>query len=129
MLDPQPRRMQLGTLRAAVLLAALLAFAWQSFVTQTHVHPAPHVHSLTSIDKAEQALHSKTGEPSRDQPANCPICQEIAHAGLYLLPAQVEFDMPPPAIAWVAVIPPLAAPVRLGSHIWRSRAPPHQLQV
>jgi len=112
----------------AVLLAALLAFTWQSFVTQTHVHPAPH-HALTAPGKAEHAVYAGTGEPSPDQPANCPICQEIAHAGLYLLPVPVALDMPAPATAWVAVGPALAPQARPSSHAWRSRAPPHPLQA
>ncbi|MEP9357722.1 hypothetical protein [Sphingomonas sp. KR3-1] len=122
-----------GKLRArwaAVLLTALLAFCWQSFVTQTHLHFEPAAYGAAVSGQASPAaVRSDTGKNSSDTPATCPICQEIAHGGLYLLPTPVALTPPEPAAAWQAVAASLVDAVRKPSHAWRSRAPPIQLQA
>jgi hypothetical protein len=115
---------------AFVLFAALLAFTWQSFVTQTHRHPGLGGYSASlarTLDGTSKL--GKDGRSSSDSPANCPICQEIAHAGDYLLPTAVAFGAPEPAMSWFVVVRSLTASPRQRSHAWQSRAPPHPLQA
>jgi Na+/H+-translocating membrane pyrophosphatase len=113
----------------AVVLASLLAFSWQSFVTQTHVHFDPGASSTAAAGKAGGGAHEKAGRSSSDIPANCPICQEIAHAGHYFLPTPVAFLGPYSVAVWIVVTPSLALTLRQRSHTWNSRAPPRQLQA
>jgi len=114
---------------AAVLLAALLAFCWQSFVTQTHLHFEPSTYGALVTGQGSPVAQADTGKNSSDTPATCPICQEIAHGGLYLLPTPAALTPPEPAAAWQAVVAPPARAVNTPSHAWRSRAPPIQLQA
>jgi hypothetical protein len=99
---------------------ALLAFTFQGLAVQTHIHGAPPggVHLV-------QASVPVTSDP-RDplDPATCPLCQELAHAGAVITPV-------PPLVAllleWTAISflapqkPTTASPPPTG---WQSRAPP-----
>lgn len=121
-----PARLIRGN-QLAILLAALLAFTWQSFVTQTHVHPAPHA-PVSAIAGQPVAVSTHAAEPgSSDQPASCPICQEIAHSGAYLLPAPFSIHIPGPVTLWLSLAVLMALAVRQTSHRWQSRAPPLHL--
>jgi hypothetical protein len=112
----------------AILVAVLLAFSWQSFLTQTHRHYAPNI--VAPPAKVDSVRLSVPGPQSpSDLPANCPICHEIAHIGHAVLPAPILLVAPVSLTFWQAfaiVSGPELAP---RSHAWRSRAPPHQLQT
>ncbi|MET0310024.1 MAG: hypothetical protein ABW023_15055 [Sphingomonas sp.] len=105
----------------AVVLVTLLAFSWQSFVTQTHVHAARDSYSIAT---SGNAAPSKAKSPSSGAPATCPICDEIAGGGSYLPPTPVSFHEPAAVSVWLDVAQSLASTVRQDSHAWRSRAPP-----
>lgn len=108
----------------ATLVAMLLAFSWQSVVTQTHQHLNPAV-----AGKADGADSMRPDRQSPfDLPANCPICREIAHAGPALLPAPIVVAAPAPPPVWRAETAGLRKTLASRSHAWRSRAPPLQLQ-
>jgi hypothetical protein len=112
-----------------VLLAALLAFSWQSIVVETHFHSPSESASAGVIVK--QGAHGQPAQrraPS-DSPAGCPICRELAHAHNYLPPAPTVFEAPRPGVSPVlsASSNELALPQRW--HGWRSRAPPFILQA
>ncbi|MEI9851197.1 MAG: DUF2946 family protein [Sphingomonas sp.] len=114
----------------ATLVAVLVAFSWQSFVTQTHRHFDPGAISGVAAAKADVANPQAPGRQAPpDLPANCPICRELAHAGPFVLPAPITFDAPAPAIFWLALatLPGLTLTQR--SHAWQSRAPPQPLQA
>jgi len=118
----------LRTRLAAVLFAALLAFSWQSFVVQTHIHFEPYPASGVAIGHSAVADPGPARGPA-DTPANCPICHEIAHGGVYLLPTLAAFEAPAPAPVWQPVTTQLAHLASKRSHAWRSRAPPALLQA
>ena len=107
-----------------MLLLTLLAFGWQSFVSQTHRHFGQAGLSLALSIQTGGATVEKGGQVPADTPDNCPICQEIAHGGAYLLPAPVLFQPPAALAAWFAITLLLALALRQQSHAWRSRAPP-----
>ena len=114
---------------AAVLFAVLLAFSWQSFVTQTHAHFDADAQIVADTGQAGSTARPDTDKRSSDAPADCPICQEIGHDGFYLPPTLAVLEAPQPAPTWQAVTTPFVRAVRKPSHIWRSRAPPVPLQA
>ena len=104
---------------------AMLAFAFQVQITQSHIHFAPA--SETGIDALVHALsvqtaHKKT--PSTDDPANCPICQAVAHSGQFVTPSAAALLLPTEIVLFVPVFLSIAAAVESVSHGWQSRAPP-----
>jgi hypothetical protein len=104
----------------AVFAAALIAFTWQSFVTQTHIHPD----TLPAAAAHVSGMQLAPTQPAPERPIDCPICHAAAIGGHYLTPG------PMPVLAAIAVsiwrfaaIAPVASVVTR-SHGWRSRAPP-----
>jgi hypothetical protein len=114
----------------ALLLVTLLAFGWQSFVTQTHRHFGERVVVAgLSVQSPGGTDARKSGQAPADSPDNCPICQEIAHGGVYLLPTPIALPVPAVLAAWFGVALLLALALQQRSHDWRSRAPPRFLQA
>jgi len=111
--------------RRALVYAVLVAFALQTYIVQTHIHFAPAALSQLAggHEAVPQGSHDKY--PANDDPANCPICQEILHSGQYLTPSAAALLLPTLAVSTIAMVdkalPHLSAP----SHSWRGRAPPH----
>lgn len=116
-------RSPLTVARLAFIYLALVAFGFQSYVTQTHIHLT--AGEASSLAK-QVAGHKRSPEnlPNSGDPANCPICQEVLHAGHYVMPAVAA--SPQPALSvWTAqneIATP--APLRAPAHGWESRAPP-----
>ena len=105
---------------AAVLVAALIAFGWQSFVTQTHLDVA--LAPATAAHVAGAKL-SPT-QPAPEQPIDCPICHANAIGGHYLAPGPALVLAPVALAAWLFVTAKRMPSRRARSHAWRSRAPP-----
>src|SRR5471032_1729163 len=63
----------------------LLALVVQGYATQTHIHKQ----SGSAVSSALKAGGSPKHDnfPVNDDPANCPICQQIIHAGQFVAPA------------------------------------------
>jgi hypothetical protein len=118
--------------RLAVTLLALLAFALQSYVTQTHIHHASSAAfglTFESTAHPEDAAaktpgHSQDKYPANEDPSNCPLCQEILHAGAFVAPATLALFAPALSVSVIAIAPETAIVVRAVSHDWRGRAPP-----
>ena len=113
----------------------LAAFALQSYVTQTHIHFAGHVVTggFTFPDDGAKAQTGKAlGEnqddhdkyPPGDDPANCPICQEILYAGHYVAPTAVPILLPSLAISTIEIVETVLPRVFAPSHNWLGRGPP-----
>ncbi|HEY1879313.1 MAG TPA: DUF2946 family protein [Caulobacteraceae bacterium] len=109
--------------RLALSWTLLIAFALQSYATQTHVHRA----SITPIASGAISTASAIGSPQPgDQEAiACPFCQAIAAAGAFVGPAPVAFFLPA-LRAEAASLPPIAIFLAIApaGFSWRSRAPP-----
>lgn len=113
--------------RLVVLCALLLALLWQSVITQAHQHrPAG-----LDTSQSERSLTNKSGrdDPAPDSPKNCPICLEAASAGPALLPTPVTIAIPAAAVFFTLAFRPQQFQRSSRSHVWQSRAPPHQLQA
>jgi hypothetical protein len=113
----------ISPVRRLVMMAVLLAFAFQAYVVQTHLHGQP------AQGPAIQQLHQDHGPAkplSSDplNPATCKLCQELIHSGAAITPAGSEFVL---LLNWTAAF---IAPARLSAATpapqpgWQSRAPP-----
>lgn len=106
-----------GRLLFGALLAVMIAF--QGWVIQTHVHAADVL--TVALQKAGEP-HAP--QPVNDDPAKCPICQEMLHSGLFVAPVWLALFL---IAAASIIVPPavFAAPAFAAiSHTWRSRGPP-----
>lgn len=108
----------------AIACLLLLAFTLQSFITQTHIHGIFDPAGDSQIVKAQVNAPSHNGKAPADNPADCPLCQAIAHAGVFFTPSAPALILP---ISWAEMLAPvvLAGAIdRFSSHPWHSRAPP-----
>jgi hypothetical protein len=106
-----------------IVLIALLALTIQLFVVQTHVHGSGFA-SGTNFQPVSTGAAHPDGFPVKDDPSNCPLCQEFAHAGGILHSTQYWGWVP--AFTIVSVFR-FGAPVPMHlrvSHSWFGRAPP-----
>jgi hypothetical protein len=106
--------------RRLVMLFALLAFALQAYLVQTHMHGQPGVLSLKPHVSAP--VQPVPFDPLA--PANCALCQEILHAGTAIAPDNSELAL---LLTWIGMAPAVAflpaEPLALTTG-WHSRAPP-----
>lgn len=116
-----------GGWRLIVAAFALMAFALQSYATQTHIHGAFVSSDVVKISKqvaGKTPNEPRDKYPANDDPANCPICQEIMHAGQYVTPSAIVFALPAETIAVIPISLDAPLIVKAVSHGWRGRAPP-----
>jgi hypothetical protein len=107
--------------RRLVMLFALLAFALQAYLVQTHIHgQQPGVLSLKPHVSAP--VQPAPFDPLA--PANCALCQEILHAGTAITPDNSQLAL---LLTWIGMAPAVALlpaePIALTTG-WHSRAPP-----
>ena len=103
------------------MLFMLVAFAVQGLAVQTHIHGGP----LTALDHVTH-VSAPAAPASQDpyDPANCPLCQELLHAGVYVTPAISDFAVILTAVAFVPLFALLPHAANEQRHAWQSRAPP-----
>jgi hypothetical protein len=104
-----------------VTFLAILAFTFQCILVQSHVHgprEAPPV--VHSVSVSVPVLPG----PGDEDPANCPLCQEMLHAGSYVTPVAIALHLP--VAVTFAAAPTLAIIFQVfsPSHNWQGRAPP-----
>jgi len=113
-----------------LMFVTLIAFSLQTYLTQTHIHMASEGRAIAALDHASgKAVPGTPAEPADkyppgEDPANCPLCQEILHAGQFITPAAVPLLVPSAPIFTVEIATPVAHLVPSVTHIWRGRAPP-----
>jgi len=106
-----------------IICVALLAFALQSYIAQTHIHGlAP-----DGIVKIAAAPSQGPGKiPLDKSPADCPFCQAVNLAGVFLNPTALVVLLP---LSWVGIVSHIVI-ARAASgdtaHDWQSRAPPRR---
>jgi hypothetical protein len=109
--------------RLAISVLMLVAFALQSYVTQTHIHLAPgSFASYNQLGAAKKQLPDKF--PAQDDPANCPICQEILHSGQFVTPSAAAVLLPSLSVSIIAIVTHIVVAPEATSHTWQSRGPP-----
>lgn len=105
------------------MLFMLLAFAVQGSAVQIHIHGDP----LTAADQITHAsAPTVPGAQDPYDPANCPLCQEILHAGVYVAPGSASLAVVLNAVAVSPVFAILAHANADRQHDWQSRAPPRR---
>ncbi|MDE2185099.1 MAG: hypothetical protein KGJ78_18965 [Alphaproteobacteria bacterium] len=100
----------------------LLAFALQSYITQTHMHPAANPAANAPIVK--NVSKAPASAPADRDALNCPFCQAIAMAGAFFTPAAPLLFLP---ALWVMLAAPHVSVILLHPAFargWHSRAPP-----
>jgi hypothetical protein len=97
----------------------LLAFSFQSYIAQTHIHE---IAASSPAALIHHAGHNKA--PVQNSPLDCSFCQMLTHAGSVLMP-DASFLLPAPQ--WMKMVAPHYAFANSGTtanHDWQSRAPP-----
>jgi hypothetical protein len=110
-----------GGWRFALTMLALVSFAFQTYLFQTHIHFTPETEAQFA-GVGHVPGHDKY-PPSQD-PANCPICQEILHSGQFVSPAAQALLPPMVAVSTIALVDAALPFIVALSHDWRGRAPP-----
>jgi hypothetical protein len=120
--------------RRALLLFALTAFALQGYVTQTHIHFAPGSFGAMLSDTGKIVPVAQSAEkdgtlprdkwPANDDPANCPICQEMIHSGAFVTPTVAALALPTEVFSVIAIVIDVPQFTSAVSHSWRGRGPP-----
>jgi hypothetical protein len=116
-LRPRP----LGRLLLATLMACALFL--QAFVTETHIHEA----GISPANIISIALTGTSGHhqaPGRDDPAKCPICQQIWRAGQFLAPSWASPLLLVLSVSYVEIATYERPRFITISHAWRGRGPP-----
>lgn len=113
-------RVRRGMAWRAISWILLVAFALQSYATQTHIHATRHAGEAFAIQKA-----TATGTaPFENGAIDCPFCQAIVHSGAFFSPTPPLLLLPAWAVHAVFVRPALAIHSSATTHSWQSRAPP-----
>ena len=108
----------------AIVLAAMLALAWQSIVVQTHFHFQAGAPAQSASGADVRAILGTGQAPVKDDPANCPLCHEFAHAGHFISPAPPGLFVPGTVVACLFLLSFTPWARRERSHTWQSRGPP-----
>jgi hypothetical protein len=110
--------------RLAVTLFALLAFALQSYVTQTHIHkPAgPGFAAIAAALTIGAPIKDRKAPAKQDQ--NCPLCQAVAHSGAFVSPSAAPTLLPTLSVQIIVIVADVALAFEALSHDWLSRGPP-----
>jgi hypothetical protein len=105
-----------------VTLFALLVFALQGYLVQTHIHRLP----LTAQRTVHLTAPASPGPVDPYDPASCPLCQEILQAGAFVTPVIASMPLQLDWIVFVAATI-LPDPVTVQRSLnWQSRAPPRR---
>jgi len=108
-----------ATLSRLIAALLLLAFSFQSYVAQTHIHD---IAAKTTATLVQHSGHNRA--PVQNSPLDCSFCQMLTHAGSTLMP---DAGLIVPGPQWIAMAAPhylFAGTGTTANHSWQSRAPP-----
>lgn len=104
---------------------ALLVFAVQNYVLQTHVHPPA---GLAAVSMGGPRAPASWRKPAKgnlfDDPATCPLCQVLALVGHYTTPGAVLLLTPFAGIVAKLICHREDQPIGRGRPGFYGRAPP-----
>ena len=108
--------------RLVVIYAAMVAFAFQSYVIQTHIHFAPSGR-LSPTPMGQTAITTNT-PPMTIRPIARSVRKSSTAASSS--PRRRSSLLPPSlAVSTIAVVDQALPHILAPSHSWRGRAPPH----
>jgi hypothetical protein len=114
---PAERQSAWRRLFVAFMLVALMA---QGYLTQTHIHGL--LSDITVSQQSHAPGHTKF--PPNDDPARCPVCQQIVHASQFVAPAWLTPFLLVLAISTIEIADIAMPRFNAVSHNWRGRGPP-----
>ena len=123
-----------GGWRLLVASFALIAFAFQSYITQTHIHFAQPLSAAAkllnpadskSVGKSAAQRSAPQNAPANDEPVKCPLCQAVGYAGHFVTPAQAVLLLPSAAVSFLPLTIAILSSRESPSHIWQGRGPPN----
>ena len=100
----------------------LLALVVQGYATQTHLHRQDGSTVSAALKADGSPKHDNF--PVNDDPANCPACQQISHAGQYVAPAWLLPFLVLDAASTIEITTAVLLHYDAVSHSWRGRGPP-----
>ena len=106
-----------------VTALALLAFFLQGLVVQTHIHAPLAAQTLT--DKSA-SLPAPAPLKAQDPIDQCRLCQEMAHAGIFVAPSASAAAISLTFALAVFAAPAEVSPRSATAFAWQSRAPPRR---
>jgi hypothetical protein len=106
-----------------LFIAGLMAFVLviQGYALQTHIHKQL-VSATVTLNSGGSTGHHKI--PVNDDPASCPTCQQILHAGQFVAPAWLLPLLITVAVSRVEIATAALPHYDTVSHSWRGRGPP-----
>jgi hypothetical protein len=99
----------------------VLALVVQGYTLQTHIHKQIGSATVT-LDTGGSTGHDKM--PVNDDPARCPTCQQILHAGQFVAPAWLLPFLIVASVSTIEITTAALPQYDAVSHSWRGRGPP-----
>jgi DUF2946 family protein len=109
-----------GVLLHALVFLTMAAFTLQTFLVQTHIHGQ----SGGSIIDRFEGSKAPGKDPTKNDEANCPLCQAFASSGAFVTPAAAAVLLPAFSVSIIDVVVHATAASSAVTHHWRGRAPP-----
>lgn len=121
---PVTSRLVVGarSLPRLLVFLLLLCFVVNGTALQSHVHFVQQANSFAPAPGHSQIDTAPAGKGN--SPADCPLCQEAAMAGAYVLPAVPVLPPAPAPVLWIAEATLPAFALLAPAFGWLSRAPP-----
>lgn len=118
------RGLRKSPLALRLFFVGLMIFALitQGYIVQTHIHKLGDASSSIALNVGGSTGHDKV--PVNDDPANCPTCQQISHAGQFIVPAWLVPFLLIVAVSTVEIATAVPPHYDAVSHAWRGRGPP-----
>ncbi|HJT43086.1 MAG TPA: hypothetical protein VJ750_06250 [Rhizomicrobium sp.] len=110
-----------ATPRSWVMAFTLLALLLQSLAVQSHIHQLAQPQTV-DIAAAELPIPTPPKAPHPVEP--CRLCQELVHAGAFIVPSVTVIAAGLSFVAALAPDRPVHAGTFAGAFSWQSRAPP-----
>ena len=111
--------------RFLLCLIVALALLFQGFVTQAHFHEPSASDGLVKSLAGHLGKPGPAKAPLNDDPANCPICQQLIHAGQFVAPAWLAPFLLVVPVFHVEIATDTRSRFDSISHSWLGRGPPH----
>jgi hypothetical protein len=106
--------------RALLAGLMLLALVVQGYVTQTHIHKQ----SSSAAGIVLKDSPARDNYPVKDDPVSCPVCQQIVHAGQFVVPAWLMAFLIVVAVSTIEFTNVATPHYDTVSHNWLGRGPP-----
>ena len=108
--------------RLLLIGVMLLAFFFQSYASQTHIHLEADGITLAKVQVVTK-VDSKKDVPPQQAPDNCPLCQFL-YGGQHVPPAALIFFLPSVSVSVIEIVQAVLPHYDSVSHTWQGRAPP-----